>query len=361
MIRKGRYVKLNIKLKKKGGEYMLKPNQIIKVKWHSQNKNHYISKGYAFTKYKDEFLVKAEDLSRSATATVKVICDYCGEEYETAWYHYRDIQDKNEKNACCNCRNKKAHENSLKKRQENLYMKALNACNKKGYTLVSKMECIKNNTSYVVYKCPIHGEQKMRINNLINGRGCPECSFNARSEQYRLSPDEVEKRISVLGGKLLNKEDYINRVERNLIIECVYCGTPFTTSLVLFTQHGGQLCSNCRDVESAGEKRIRKYLELNNILFEQEKWFSDCRDIKPLPFDFYLPEYNMIIEFDGEQHFKEGHFTHSRLSYIQAHDVIKNNYCKNNDIKLIRIPYYEMSNIERILDNELLISHKDIV
>lgn len=340
---------------------MLKQNQMIKVKWHSQNKDHYINKGYVFTKYKDEFLVRAEDLSKSATAMVKIICDYCGEEYEMAWYHYREVQDKNQKCACYNCRHKKRYENDLKERQLRLYEKALKVCNEKGYILVSQIENIKNNTSYITYICPIHGEHKMRINNLISGRSCPECDLEIKSERYRLSYDEVEERINSLGGKLLNKEDYINRFEKNLKIKCIYCDELFVTSLVLFTQHGGQMCPNCKNNESIGERRIRSYLELNNILFEQEKWFSDCRDIKPLPFDFYLPEYNIIIEFDGEQHYKQGHFTHSHLSYTQAHDAIKNDYCKNNNIKLIRIPYWDLNNIETILDNEFLISHKDIV
>lgn len=340
---------------------MLKPNQMIKAKWHSQTKEHYMSKGYVFTKYKDEFLVKAEDLSRSATAKVKIICDYCGEEYEMAWFHYKEIQDKKQKCACYNCRHKKRYTNDLNERQLKLYENALNVCDEKGYILVSKMEDIKNNTSYIIYICPTHGKQKMRISNLISGKGCPECNIEAKSELYRLSPDEVEQRIADLGGKLLNKQDYINRFERNLIIECAYCGTLFTTSLVLFTQHGGQMCSNCKDTESIGERKIRIYLESNNICFEQEKWFPDCIDIRPLPFDFYLPDYNMVIEFDGEQHYKQGHFTHSNLSYTQAHDAIKNKYCNNNNIKLIRIPYWDINKIEDILNNKLEISHKDIV
>lgn len=340
---------------------MLKSNQTIKVKWHSQNKEHYIDKGYIFTKYKDEFLVKAEDLSKSATAMVKIVCDYCGEEYDMAWFHYREIQDKNQKCACYNCRHKKRYENDLTIRQLKLYEKALKVCDKKRYVLVSKMEDIKNNTSYITYICPIHGEQRMRISNLISGKGCPECSIETKGELYRLSPDEVEQRVADLGGKLLNKQDYVNRVERNLIIECAYCGNPFTTSLVLFAQHGGQMCPNCKDTESIGERKIRVYLESNNIIFEQEKWFSDCRDIKPLPFDFYLPDYNTIIEFDGEQHYRQGHFAHSHLSYTQAHDEIKNEYCKNNNIKLVRIPYWNINDIETILSNEFLISHKDIV
>ena len=340
---------------------MLKPNQIIKIKWHSQNKEHYIERGYIFTKYGYEFLVKAEDLSKSATAKVKVICDYCGEEYEMAWYHYKEIQDKNEKCACYNCRHKKMYENNLNDRQLRLYKNALKVCDEKGYELVSKQEDIINNRTYIIYICPVHGLQKMRIANLISGKGCSECSIDAKSELFRLSSDEVEERITSLGGKLLNKQDYINCVERNLVIECAYCGTPFTTSLVLFTQHGGQMCSNCKNTESIGERKIRIYLESNNILFEQEKWFSDCRDIKPLPFDFYLPDYNTIIEFDGEQHYKQGHFTHSHLSYTQAHDSIKNKYCEDNNIELIRIPYWDLNNIEEILNDKLLISHKDIV
>ena len=256
---------------------------------------------------------------------------------------------------------KNKNKTTLKNRQNNLYKKALEACNNKKYKLISSKEEIINNTSIITYKCPFHGLQKMRISNLINGRGCPNCSSEKASERYRLKPDEVEKRINNLGGKLLNKEDYINRYEKNLIIECIYCNTPFVTSLVLFTQHGGQMCPNCKSKESIGERRIRKYLEKNNILFEQEKWFSDCRDVNPLPFDFYLPNYNIAIEFDGEQHYKQGHFTHSKLSYTQLHDNIKNNYCKNNNIKLIRIPYWDMKNIETILNNKILISHKDIV
>ena len=334
---------------------------MIKVKWHSQNKEHYINKGYVYTKCRDEFLVKAEDLSPYATVMVKVVCDYCGEEYDVAWYHQREIQDKNEKNACYNCRHLKRYENDLVKRQQNLYTKCLNVCKQKGYVLVTKKEDIKNNSTYIIYICPKHGEHRMRIYNFLNGRSCPDCNHDNASEKYRLSPDEVEKRISDLGGKLLNKQDYINRTERNLVIECIYCGEPFTTSLVLFTQHGGQMCPNCKDAESIGERRVRNYLESNNILFEQEKWFSNCRDIKPLPFDFYLPNYNMLIEFDGKQHYEQGHFTHSHLSYTQAHDAIKDNYCKENNINLLRIPYWDIDNIETILNNKLIISHKDIV
>jgi len=86
---------------------MLVPNQIIEVSWHSQSKEHYIKKGYRFTNYKDKFYVKAEDLSKSATQKVSVLCDFCGRLYSVSWYHYIDNIKKNTKCACYNCRHKK--------------------------------------------------------------------------------------------------------------------------------------------------------------------------------------------------------------------------------------------------------------
>ena len=278
-----------------------------------------------------------------------------------AWYHYKETTDKCQKNACYNCRHKKMYENNLSQRQENLYNKAFKACDDKGYMLISEKADIKNNSTYIDYLCPVHGVHKMRTYNLINGRNCPDCANEERREKFRLSEDDVEMRILNLGGKLLNKNDYKNRYEKNLIIECPWCGNSFITSFVLFVQHGGQACPDCKDNESLGEKKIRMFLERNQIVFEQEKWFADCRDIKPLPFDFYLPNFNVCIEFNGEQHYKEGHFGHSNLDYIKVHDAIKSNYCKTQNIKLITIPYWEFSNIESILNKELMISHEDIV
>lgn len=124
-----------------------------------------------------------------------------------------------------------------------------------------------------------------------------------------------------------------------------------TTSLRLFCQHGGQACPNCRDTESIGEKKIRLYLENHKIAFDQEKWFPDCRDINPLPFDFYLPNSNKIIEFDGRQHYESSSlFYHTPLQEQISHDEIKNKYCKDNNIDLLRIPYWEINNIDNILD-----------
>lgn len=258
---------------------------------------------------------------------------------------------------CRKCGRKRAllnkNKTTLKDRQEKLYNNALRACEEKGYTLLSKKEDIVKNTTYIQYNCEKHGLQSARTSNLINGKGCPDCADEYKSKKFRLSTQEVVNRIENLDGKVLNPEDYKNSTTKNLSIECPGCGKPFITSLRNFTQHGGQLCPECSKVESLGESKIRAFLEKNNIDFIPQEWFFDCRDEKPLPFDFYLPNNNICIEFDGRQHFEEIGEFRNPLSYVQKHDNIKDEYCKNNNIKLVRIPYWEMENIEEILTKEL--------
>jgi very-short-patch-repair endonuclease len=114
--------------------------------------------------------------------------------------------------------------------------------------------------------------------------------------------------------------------------------------------------TNKKDLMSAGEKRIYNYLQRKNIEFIWQKRFKDCKDKRELPFDFYLPKYNLIVEFDGEQHYKiTGRFGQENFDIIQKHDLIKNKYCANNNINIIRLTHDDLSNnmIEWMLDDEL--------
>lgn len=245
--------------------------------------------------------------------------------------------------------------NDLPQRQNSLYDKALKACTKFNYTLLSQKDEIKNNTSYIQYNCPAHGTQTMRISNLISGRRCPKCRDERANQSFRLSVADVRARIEMFGGIVENPEEYINNTTKNLRICCPMCGCVFISSLRNFTQHSGQLCEKCSKKESVGESKIKLFLDHHNIYYEKEKWFSDCRDIKPLPFDFYLPNHNLIIEFDGRQHFDNNHlFSHTHTNIVQKHDEIKNNYCKSQNIDLIRIPYWDIDNISHILSQRLI-------
>lgn len=102
---------------------------------------------------------------------------------------------------------------------------------------------------------------------------------------------------------------------------------------------------------SSGEKEIIKYLEINNIEYSGQKTFNDLKMIGLLRFDFYLPKQNICIEYDGEQHFKIIEYFGSRSEYMKRRhrDKLKDQYCLDNNIKLIRIPYTKYKEIETII------------
>lgn len=120
---------------------------------------------------------------------------------------------------------------------------------------------------------------------------------------------------------------------------------------------GCPICNN-----SKGELRIFNWLNNNSILTERQKRFPDCKNKKPLPFDFYLPNKNICIEYDGEQHCydskwyegnaRAGHNYEDFLE-IKLHDQIKTTYCLAQNIILIRIPYNKFDKIETILTENI--------
>ena len=93
-------------------------------------------------------------------------------------------------------------------------------------------------------------------------------------------------------------------------------------------------------------------------MYKTEKRFVDCRNKLPLSFDFqiYIDEglFYILLEYDGRQHFKEADGFWECLEKVQKKDKIKDEWCKENNIELIRIPYWEHDNIETILDKRLL-------
>lgn len=99
---------------------------------------------------------------------------------------------------------------------------------------------------------------------------------------------------------------------------------------------------SCGCVNSNGELKISNLLTKGGYVFQKQKSFHDCindKTGKVLLFDFYLPDYNCCIEYDGEQHFKEKQYFKDTLADRQYRDTIKSTYCINHNIKLVRIPY----------------------
>lgn len=99
--------------------------------------------------------------------------------------------------------------------------------------------------------------------------------------------------------------------------------------------------------KSTGEIAVEKSLNILGIAFEKQKTFENCKLQQYLRFDFYIPSLNTCIEYDGEYHYKN---IRDSLEYTKKRDEIKNKYCKDNNIKLVRIPYFEKENIHKIIE-----------
>jgi hypothetical protein len=154
--------------------------------------------------------------------------------------------------------------------------------------------------------------------------------------------DMANKKI----GKLTVIEDSGRRSNTEIIWKCICeCGT---ITFVRGSDLRRKKILSCGCISSKGEEKISKILSDNNILFEKQKTYENLTSSKnaKLRFDFYLPEYNCCIEYDGIQHFKETFYTHDDFNKRKERDNLKNKYCKENNIKLIRIPYTDYSKID---------------
>lgn len=150
-------------------------------------------------------------------------------------------------------------------------------------------------------------------------------------------------KVDVIGKKfgyltVLDEVEYSNRKRR--MVKCLCdCGNIHIGSVTSITT-GHTMSCGCM-CKSKGEMYIEEILHKLNIEFERQKRFDDCKSKRTLPFDFYIPKFNVCIEYDGEQHFKsiEHWGGEERFLERQLNDQIKNDFCKDNNIKLVRIPY----------------------
>lgn len=135
-------------------------------------------------------------------------------------------------------------------------------------------------------------------------------------------------------------------------IQCE-CGKVYKTCID-YIRNGNYRCPSCVGIISKGELEVKKILESLDIKYIMQYKFLDCVYMRPLLFDFYLPDYNICIEYDGEQHYKQCSFqTQKEFEDAIKRDKIKNEYCEKNNIKLIRIPYFEFKNIKKILKKQI--------
>ena len=224
------------------------------------------------------------------------------------------------------------------------------------YSLVNYVKA----TSKVKIICPKHGEFEQQPNNHLFGQRCIKCmGDNVRKARKFTINTWIDKFKKIHGDRYnysLVKEFEGDGANNKIIIICSKHGEFLQTpNAHLHMKHGCPYCNI-----SKGEDEIEKYLIKNNYIYKREYKFEKCLNIetnKKLPFDFYLPNINKCIEFQGEQHFKEmGKYFESRnggLKKRKERDKIKKEYCVNNNIELIEISYKDINNINKILKQKL--------
>lgn len=199
--------------------------------------------------------------------------------------------------------------------------------------------------------CEFHTFYASANNLLTKNSGCPKCANNIKKDTIQFKDvvfDLVGSEYEVLG-------EYVN-THTKISMKHNTCGHEYLVTPKGFSIQGRR-CPSCN--ESKGEASIRKYLFKKGLKFLREYSFEDCKLKGRLRFDFAIVnasgDVRCLIEFDGEQHFKSKSFFggDSGFEDCKKRDRIKDSYCKTNNIPLIRIPYWEIDNVERILDAEL--------
>ena len=215
------------------------------------------------------------------------------------------------------------------------------------YTNVStKILCQCNYCNHQWYVTP---------NKLKQGRGCPLCAQKLKKVLQMKTQEQAQNDINSRYKNIRLIGTYNGDKSKAEFI-CIECGitwqSPYGNVL-----RGTAGCPQCRS--SVGEYNISKYLTDNKVLFNRQFSFNDCKYIEPLKYDFYLPEYNTVIEFQGEQHYFpvnfSGHWNEIELceqfKYTQIRDKIKRDYCKCNGIQMVEIPYWDKNNVKEYLAN----------
>ncbi|AIX12623.1 hypothetical protein WRP3_120 [Lactococcus phage WRP3] len=169
----------------------------------------------------------------------------------------------------------------------------------------------------------------------------------------KLTTGEVKGRIKDLtGNDYLLLGDYVNNITK-MLVKHNLCGNTYEVKWNNF--HQGARCPKCN--ESKGEKKISDILNSLGIKYTSQKRFPECKYKNTLPFDFYIhnKKSKLLIEFDGRQHFESIEYFGGEdvLKETQLRDKIKNDFAKEKDIPLLRIPYTDFENIEQILTDKL--------
>lgn len=213
---------------------------------------------------------------------------------------------------------------------------------------------LKHNNCDHVYTIPVY--------EFTDGkRRCPICKGKVLREHFVKDIETIkEKTIKLTDGEYsFVDEHYVNSKHKHNFKHNT-CGAIFPKTWDKFKgtpKQPGQRCTNCqrKGMESMASRYVRDILDHFKIEYRTEERFTDCINHETgmiLPFDYYLPRINLIIEVDGEQHDRAS-FTPWDIEGTIKRDEIKNRYAEKKGIKLVRIPAKEWSALPQFLYNIL--------
>lgn len=180
---------------------------------------------------------------------------------------------------------------------------------------------------------------------IANPNHCPECKNAA--EKQTLTKEQAQSKINEIFGEneyqLLQYTSY----HKSALYKHA-CGFAWKGCYASFLKSRG--CPKCFGQKSKGEIAIGKWLKDNQIIFIEQQTLE--YPYKRYKFDFYLPDYNLAIEYQGEQHYKDKSKVWEPLNKIQERDAIKRQYCQEHGIELLEIDYKNYDNISQILSSK---------
>ena len=189
----------------------------------------------------------------------------------------------------------------------------------------------------------------IRANNFLQGKRCSACKVDRMKKYQRKSQQLVEKQLSEKhNGSIILVDEYVN-THTKVKFKCLKCDTIFEAEPNSVLRLSG--CPTCNIPK--GEKFISDYLKSKGIRFTRQKRFKDCKSKRTLMFDFYLLDLDILIEYDGLQHFKPIEYFGGKEAFEdqKRRDKIKNDFSITSGIPLIRIPYkYTQKKVTTVLD-----------
>ncbi len=229
---------------------------------------------------------------------------------------------------------------------------------------ITPIQEYKNSNSPIYATCPVHGEFKTTIHDLLENKYCcPDCAHSAVGFGRRYDADKFQEVLNNRGlGGSFKVLDY-ETSDKPANIQCLSCGSVFTRS------PNGLLsnprCPNCYERKSSYrlEELVQGLLNNSGIFFEKQKTFSWLkRTNRPLSLDFYIPKYNLAIECQGLQHFQPVEYFggEERFKIVLQNDTTKFDLCRQHGVRLlyfsdlgIQYPYQVFEDLD-LLYNEII-------